>query len=169
MLPANVISTLNGNTFNAAPSDIRPENALFGTTRALTSLALGGLGCGPGPVGATILSHFSTKSSQIVDYAISGKDPITGKAVPAYTSVNVGAQVQVVLVNSTDTASGHLGNSGQFKNVDRFVLAKVQDGTLAHSRPHNRNGPSQGWPHGVGTRTSVWDVQHDGVHHPQER
>jgi hypothetical protein len=46
-LPADVISALNGAAFNAAPSDIRPEDALFGTTRALTSLAKGGLGYGP--------------------------------------------------------------------------------------------------------------------------
>ena len=132
-LPADVISTLNGDTFNAAPSDIRPEDALFGTTRALTPLASGGLGYGPGPVGATILSHFSTKSSQIVDYAISGPDPITGRGVPAYSTLNIGAQVMLILVNSTDTASGHLGSS-TFKNVDRFVLAKVQDGTLGCTR-----------------------------------
>jgi ABC-type phosphate transport system substrate-binding protein len=132
-LPADVINTLNGHMFNAAPSDIRPEDALFGTTRALTSLAKGGLGYGPPPVGAAILSHFSTKLSQIVDYAISGLDPISGGGVPAYTTVNVGAQVMLVLVNSTDTASGHLG-SATFKNVDRFVLAKVLDGTLGCTR-----------------------------------
>jgi hypothetical protein len=134
-LPADVILALNGHAFNAAPSDIRPEDALFATNRALASLASGGLGYGPGPVGATIeTSTGSGRSAQVVDYAISGSDPITGTGVPAYTSVNVGAQVQVVLVNSTNTASGHLGNSGQFKNVDRFVLAKVLDGTLGLTR-----------------------------------
>ncbi len=134
-LPADVINTLNGHAFNAAPSDIRPEDALFATTRALTPLTSpGGLGYGPGPVGATIeTSTGSGKSAQVVAYKISGSDPITGRGVPAYTTVNVGAQVQLIIVNSTDTASGHLGSS-IFKNVDRFVLAKVLDGTLGCTR-----------------------------------
>ena len=140
-LPADVISALNGTAttgpggakFNAAPSDIRPEDALFATTRALTPLGSGGLGYGPGPVGTTILSKFSTKSAQVVNYAISGTDPISGDAVPAYSTVNVGAQVVLVLVNTTNTAVGHLGSTA-FKNVDRFVLAKVLDGTLGCTR-----------------------------------
>jgi hypothetical protein len=133
-LPADVITALSGAAFTAAPSDVRPEDALFETTRALTPLTDGGLGYGPGPVGATIESDVSSKSAQVVDYAISGKDPISGDAVPAYTTWNVGAQVVLILVNQTETATGHLGNATEFKNVDRFVLAKVLDGTLGCTR-----------------------------------
>ena len=132
-IPANIIADLNGQPFNAAPTDIRPEDAKFGTTRALTPLTSGGLGYGPGPVGASILSAFSTKSAQVVDFNISGTDPITGKTVPASTTLNVGAQVLLVLANKTDTLTGHLGNSA-FNNVDRFVLSKVFDGTLTRTR-----------------------------------
>jgi len=133
-IPANIIADLNGQPFNNAPTDIRPEDAKFGTTRALTPLGSGGgLGYGPGPVGASILSAFSTKSAQVVDFNISGTDPITGKTVPPSTTLNVGAQVLLVLVNSSDALTGHLGNSA-FNNVDRFVLSKVFDGTLTRTR-----------------------------------
>ena len=133
LLPQDVINALNGATFNAAPTDIRPEDALFGTTRALTPLTMGGLGYGPGPIGTTIMSHFSSKSAQVVAYAINGTDPISGDPARAYTTAEVGAQVQLILVNTTNTATGHLGSTG-FKNVDRFVLAKVLDGTLGCTR-----------------------------------
>jgi hypothetical protein len=132
-IPANIIADLNGRPFNAAPTDIRPEDAKFGTTRALTPLTSGGLGYGPGPIGADIVSAFSTKFAQVVDFNISGTDPITGKGVPASTTLSVGAQVLLVLVNASDTLKGHLGNAA-FKNVDRFVLAKVFDGTLTRTR-----------------------------------
>src|ERR1700722_9949796 len=67
-LPTVVYNALNGAAFNAAPSDIRPEDALFATTRALKTLTPGcsatrGLGYGPGPVSQTIMSDFSTKSA----------------------------------------------------------------------------------------------------------
>jgi hypothetical protein len=136
-MPGDVIFTLNGASFNAAPSDIRPEDALFATTRALAPLTssppLSGLGYGPGPVGKTIESYFSSKSAQVVDYAIFGKDPISGDSVPAYTTLNVGGQVLLIIVNSLNTDPGHLGNVA-FKNVDRFVLSKVVDGTLGCTR-----------------------------------
>ena len=132
-IPANIIADLNGQPFNAAPTDIRPEDAKFATTRALTPLLSGGLGYGPGPIGADIVSAFSTKFAQVVDFNISGTDPITGKPVPASTTLDVGAQILLVLVNATDTVTGHLGNAA-FNNVDRFVLAKVFDGTLTRTR-----------------------------------
>jgi len=132
-LDAGVFGALNGQAFNAAPSDIRPEDCKFGTTRALTALGPTGLGYGPGPIGMSILSAFSSASSQVVDFNISGTDPITSQTVPPFTTANVGAQVVVIVVNTSDTSSGGFGTAA-FNNVDRFVLAKVQDGTLTRTR-----------------------------------
>jgi len=134
-LPQNIYDDLNNQTFNAAPSDIRPEDALFATNRALapyTSNA-SGLGYGPGPVGATILSAFSSKTAQVVGYAITGNDPITGQRVVSATATDVGAQVMLVLVNTTDTGPAGLGNV-IFNNVDRFVLGSVLAGQLYLTR-----------------------------------
>jgi hypothetical protein len=62
----------------------------------------------------------------IAKFAISGTDPVTGNAVPAYTVTEVGAQPILVIVNPTD-ASGTGGLN--VTNVDRAVLAGVLDGT----------------------------------------
>src|SRR5579863_8572621 len=111
-IPQAVINVLEGQAFNAAPSDIRPEDALFEETRVLTALNTtnyDGLGYGPGPVGSAILSHFSSKSSTPAIYALSGTDPITGQAIPAHKTVDVGAQVVIVAVNAQQ---GSAQNSG---------------------------------------------------------
>src|SRR5208337_1654450 len=96
-LPSDVYTALNGTAFNAAMSDIRPEDALFATTRALTALgtvvtgtAFKGLGYGPGPIGSLINSEFSTKYAQVVNFAMTGTDPITSEAVPSFLVQNVG-------------------------------------------------------------------------------
>ena len=136
VLPSNVYNDINNKAFNAAPSDIRPEDDKFATTRALTAFDgahYNGLGYGPGPIGTSILSAFSTKSVQVVDFSITGTDPITGMTVPAYTTTNVGAQAIIVAVNTNDTASGGLGTS-TFNNINRFVLGKMWDGTLTRTR-----------------------------------
>jgi hypothetical protein len=134
-LPMNIYNDLNNQPFNAAPSDIRPEDALFATTRALAALTSTrtGLGYGPGPVGLEILSAFSTKQAQVVGFAMKGTDPITGQTVPKFTTTNVGAQVVMVLVNTADTSSGGFGTSA-YTNANRFVLAGFLNGTLGRTR-----------------------------------
>ena len=126
-LPQNIYDDLNGQTFNAAPSDIRPEDALFATNRALAPYATNasGLGYGPGPVGAEVQSAFSSKFAQVVAYNITGDDPITGQRVISATATDVGAQVLLVMANTSDTGPAGLGNV-IFNNVDRFVLGGVQ-------------------------------------------
>ena len=86
-LPSAVYTLLNNQPFNAAPTDIRPEDALFEENRVLAPLDTvhyNGLGYGPGPIGTTILSSQSTKSVTPVAYAITGRDPISGLAVAPY-------------------------------------------------------------------------------------
>jgi hypothetical protein len=140
-LPANIVSDLQGKVFNAAPSDIRTEDAEYATQRAQGNLTanLNFLGYGPYPVGAIILDFTSAKSAQVVAYNISGSDPITGQAVVSPTTqTDVGAQAMMIGVNTLDTNPGGLGsqNDGQpvFTNVDRFVAAGVFSGVLTRTR-----------------------------------
>ena len=98
---------------------------MFEETRVLAPLDTvhyNGLGYGPGPVGAPILSAFSTKSSTPALYALSGTDPITGQAIPATKTLDVGVQVVVAIVNAqqgSGTNSGHFGDSTSFFNINR--------------------------------------------------
>jgi hypothetical protein len=130
-IPQAVINVLQGKPFNAAPTDIRPEDALFEETRVLTALDTvhyNGLGYGPGPVGTPILSAFSTKSSTPAIYALGGTDPITGQAIPAHKVTDVGVQVLMAIVNAQQGSaanSGHFGDSTSFFNINR------RDWTLA--------------------------------------
>jgi hypothetical protein len=145
-LPEAVYVLVNNQAFNCAPSDIRPEDALFAENRALAPLDTvhyTGLGYGPAPIGVPILtSQGSGKSATPVAFAITGTDPITGGVIPAWKSINVGAQVEMVFVNTTDTASGGLGTSA-FQNISRWELAEVLNGTLTRTRDL---APEQGLP-----------------------
>lgn len=135
-LPAAVFNALQGAAFNAAMTDIRPEDALFATNRALAPLTQNrsGLGYGPPPIGVAIKSAFSSKNVVPVLFALSGTDPISGRPITfTYTTSSIGAAPVVVFANSTLSTLGHLG-SGLFNNVPRFVLAGAENGTLTRTR-----------------------------------
>jgi ABC-type phosphate transport system substrate-binding protein len=134
-LPAAIWSVINGAAFNAAMTDIRPEDAKFATTRALAALTSNrsGLGYGPGPVGTAIKSAVSTKQFTPVDFNVTGTDPITNGAVPHYSTSSVGAAPVVVFVNTTDTAPGGLGSLA-ITNINRFVLTGYLNGSLTRTR-----------------------------------
>jgi hypothetical protein len=126
--------------FNAAPGDQRPEDALWNTTRVLAALPspyacgpVAGLGYSPGPapnVGVPILSDFSTKSSQPANFALSGNDPISGLPVETWASTDVGAIVQLILVNISDTTSDGLGSTS-LKNVLTWQLGDIFSGVAS--------------------------------------
>jgi len=112
-IPQPVINALNGQHWFVAGTDIRPEDAKYATYRALApcgqaiirqpfdqiSRQAYGLGYGPGPVGTSIVSFYSTGSFHVLDFNITGFDPIdTSSPVPAYTVSTVGAQPIVVAV-----------------------------------------------------------------------
>jgi hypothetical protein len=124
-IPQAVINVLQGKPFNAAPTDIRPEDALFEEMRVLAPLNTvnyNGLGYGPGPVGTAIKSTFSTKTSTPAIYALSGNDPITGQTIPATKTIDVGVQVVMAIVNAEQGGgqnSGHFGDSTSFFNINR--------------------------------------------------
>ena len=135
-LPAAVYTLLNNQQFNAAPTDIRPEDAIFEENRVLAPLDTvhyTGLGYGPGPIGSTIHSSQSTKAVTPVAYAITGTDPISGLPVPAYKTTNVGTQAIIFFVNTSDSSSGGFGTSA-YSNVSRFTLANMLNGTFTRTR-----------------------------------
>jgi len=118
-LPANIQNIINGAKFNAAHTDIRPEDAKFASMRAMTAQAaqmpgraVTGLGFGPFPIGTKIQSTVSTATAQPVDFAIDpgDTDPINGGAVRHYTEIALGAAPVMVIANYSSTASGHFGD-----------------------------------------------------------
>jgi hypothetical protein len=146
-VPAGVCNAINGVAFNAAPSDIRAEDAKFGVQRALTAWAATatGLGYGPGPIGLEVESGITGNANQVqaVDFNIAGDDPVNtstpiahsaaGVDKKAYVSINVGAQVALVMVNTNDTTSNGLGNSA-LHNVNSPTLARVFTGRSDRTR-----------------------------------
>lgn len=138
VLTQAVYNAVNGTTFNAGILDSRPEDALFAETRALGALNTtnyDGLGYGPGPIGTPIQSTFSSSAATPVAFAISGDDPITGEAVPAWTATDVGADPIIIFVNTQNTGSnGDFSNTAAFQNVDRFPLALALNGSLGVTR-----------------------------------
>ncbi len=123
--------------FNAAPTDIRPEDTLWATTRAYDSLpspyACGPnqtLGYSPGPatdVGVNINSAFSTSYVTPVLWALSGNDPISGLPVQPWQTGDVGAQTLLVIVNVADTSTNGLGSS-QLKNINTWQVGYIWSG-----------------------------------------
>jgi hypothetical protein len=135
--------------FNVAHTDIRPEDGLFATTRALSAynttngmaglgynqVACGATGTGTKTVGCPIYDSFAKKA---VFYALSFSlktDPYTSAAVPGYTTLSIGASPELVFVNNADTTNslgfGVIQGDGSYlhKNINRKVLAHVFDGT----------------------------------------
>ncbi len=86
-------------------------------------------------MGTAIESTFSSKNATPVAFAISGKDPITGQEVPAWSTVDVGAYPVMVFANTTVTGSnGDFSNSAAFQNVNRLDLTHAVNGTAAYTR-----------------------------------
>jgi hypothetical protein len=142
-VPASIYSAINNKLFNAALSALRPEDALAATTRALKALSTtnySGLGyTGTGEIGTPIVSAFSTSSNTPVNFALKGKDPISGLTVNPWISTNIGAVPVLILVNNLDTALGGLGSlnsssSPVFTNVNVQDLANIFQATSTRTR-----------------------------------
>lgn len=144
-LPAAVISALNGKHFTFAGTDIRPEDAKFQTERLFASCGspiyrnpydLGyrltyGLGYATGTtgVGLQIKSAFSSKLFNVLEFALSGPDPITGNNAPSFTVSPIGAQPIIVQVAPASDTSGIAGAS----DINGFTLALFYEGVLGRS------------------------------------
>jgi len=137
--PASVVALLQGGTLsvNAAATDIRPEDALFATCRANSVLGggpdgLAGLGYGTNASGvcpatgsalaklegSDILSAYpgSTSSAHVLTFALGGRDPFTGTAIPAATTTSVGASPVIFITSRT----------GALASVTNVTDAEVQ-------------------------------------------
>ena len=134
-----VQQSLNGQQFNVAFTDIRPEDAQYFNIRAQCSPADSGsqcLGYGPFPVGTAVESAYSINtatglqnSAQVVQYNINGDDPISQYPIPAFTTYAVGAQAMMHVYNATDTTTGGFGSLLP-TNVNSHVLALIYAGLL---------------------------------------
>ena len=110
-LTSAVYSALNGKALTSANTDIRPEDALFATNRALNTLGYGSV---PDPrsghsgqylIGNPIESHFSTSVANPVSFAIAGgADPFSGSVGPTEITLPIGA-APIVFVANTSSGS----------------------------------------------------------------
>jgi hypothetical protein len=150
-VPANIYTAINNKLFNAALTAIRPEDALYATTRALSALNstnYDGLGyTGTGEIGAAILSAFSTSSNTPVNFAVKGKDPISGLAINPWVATNIGAVPVIIVVNNEDTAGGGFGsvntsNQPIFTNVNSRDLDNLFQGVTTRTRDLLQSAPS---------------------------
>ena len=150
-LPASIWGVVNGALLNVCMTDIRPEDAKFATIRALTGPAgtrvprtrYTGLGYGSGApptsgIGTPVYSSQGTtgshKQANVVDFTISGPDPITLTGTPRpYTVLSVGASPVMVIVNVSNSSAGHLGD-GNYTDINRYVLANYLTGEYTHIR-----------------------------------
>ena len=164
-LPASIITALNSHPtgssvppqcasgvycyFSAAATDIRPEDALYASTRALSnydSKSLKGLGynssqCGgdglaTSLVGCPIYSSMGSGSKFFVSkFKLTGADPIATGTVPQSVTLSVGASPVVVFVNNQDTAGFGKKSGGNyvFKNINKEVLSEVFQGNLTRT------------------------------------
>ena len=134
-IPSAVYAALNNHVVTAAFTDIRPEDAKFAQSRAVSTLNTSnysGLGYGTGPntlIGTSVESAFSSAKANPVDFNISGDDPFnTSDPIPAWTTISVGASPIVFLINRTNSAG--LGRtSGAFTNITDAQAQKIFSGT----------------------------------------
>lgn len=156
-LPSSVYGALNGQHWNYAGTDVRPEDAKFASLRMFTTCGtqlqrqpfdqglhiIYGLGYQTGTtgIGTTIQSSFSTTLFTVLDFNIAGNDPInTSYAVPSYMVSPVGAQPIVVAV-------GPAGSGTVWSNVTDitgFILANFYEGVLGRTQdiPGGASGTS---------------------------
>lgn len=146
--------------FNAAGTDIRPEDALYATNRALaayngvpppathggTGLSGEGYGttatsgCTPGTpaadVGCGIWDSFAQNAQfNVLKFALTGPDPIKAGTVPHYSTLSVGAAPMMVIVGDETTTAGGLGHKTgstyDVNDINRQTLVQVFSGYTA--------------------------------------
>jgi hypothetical protein len=146
--------------FNVGATDVRPEDALYATTRALTSYngysvavsstgtanavtkvgtgQMTGLGyntanngtCTPSTaVGCTIVDSFDQgKTFNVVNFKLSGADPLAGGTLPAYTTLTTGAEPVLAFVHNGTVFGGTTDSTYTYHNINKQVLAQVFSG-----------------------------------------
>jgi hypothetical protein len=132
-VPNAIYTALNAHAITVGMTDIRPEDALFATKRALTKYnakTLNGLGYGTSfkatPVGSNILSSSSGSFAQPVMFAIKGKDPFTLNPITKTAITRaLGASPVVFLTNNRAAANGPLST---VTDASRTALTTVFGG-----------------------------------------
>lgn len=107
-MTSTVYAALSGAAFTSANTDIRPEDALFATNRALNVLGYGNVAdtrtghTGQFLIGKAIVSFFTASAvANPVSFAIAGgADPFSGTAGPAEITIPVGAAPIVFVANT---------------------------------------------------------------------
>lgn len=148
-LPSTIQAILtNGTPINVAATDIRPEDAAWAIARANSKLGastygntgsdgLDGLGyntnnasgvpatSAAGGLGTPVKSGIplSTATANVLAFNITGKDPFTGTAVPAFTVTAVGG-APIVFVNSRSNSLANL------KDASELQLQQVFSGNV---------------------------------------
>ena len=136
-LPSSVYAYVNGAQINAGFTDIRPEDGLYATLRAqcTRNAGLTCLGYGPSPIGTAVQSAFSATQAQVVNYALTGTDPISGLTVGTATTIPIGADPMIMFVN---TGTGSPFVAGDFNtlnptNINSHTTAAVFSGLLTRT------------------------------------
>lgn len=142
--------------FNVAGTDIRPEDALFAATRALTSYngldysstggtkvgtgQLTGLGyntstCGgdglnpTGKVGCAIKDSFGQGSTfNVVTFKLSGTDPLKTGTLPGYTTLSAGASPIIPIVHDGTVLGHKTAGAYDYRDINRRTLAQIFSG-----------------------------------------
>ncbi len=134
-VPASIYNVINGAAVNLAGTDIRPEDAEFAITRALTA-------CGtalPQYSGSTkgaltqYLGLGYTNNSEIVGYSGSTFNVVNFALPSTFQVTPVGAAPIVVAVSYPSDASGTGFNSTTFENIGSTTLALYLDGTFGNT------------------------------------
>ena len=142
--------------FNAGHADIRPEDTLYATTRALSAynstnglsgLGYGQAGCGATPpnIGCAFYESFGQGGVfNTVNFKLTGTNPISGASLPGYVTLNIGAAPVVVIAADADTTAAGLGNGAPgpytVTNINHKVLAGFEDGTFSCTGDITSNG-----------------------------
>ena len=136
-LPSGVLAAIQ-TSFTAGLTDIRPEDAKYGTNRILAAYNATNLnGLGYGVPSANCPAATSLIGCQIkgtwggaatpVQFSLSGKkDPFTGLKVPKSTTIPVGAAPIIFLYNSTGPGL----SGGGFTNLTYSTAGSLFNGTL---------------------------------------
>lgn len=149
----------SGQVVNAAITDIRPEDDLFGQCRANSALGggpdgLAGLGYGTiasgtcptftsplaQKIGTQILSGYpgSTSLANVVAFNISGKDPFTNQNIPQYQVVPVGAGA-LIFVTARQGALANVKNATETQLQTLFSGADCRGSVFAGGGAGNIN------------------------------
>ena len=131
-LTSTVYAALNGKALTAANTDVRPEDALYATNRALNTLGYGKVAdprsghSGQFLIGNPIISEFtSTAVANPVSFALAGDDPMSGSPAPTtYLTIPIGA-APIAFVASTASGSTTAGAT----NITSANAASLFSGT----------------------------------------